>query len=197
MEDMTRTRSARPLSVARTRSGRPARTLGLRVLAGMALLVAASALAASGSGRSLHAHPAGGAASGTYALNTLGGRPVPATARDTTIEDPWGRGSIHLAVVLTGGTVTLTSSGSYRVDAACLVELNGKAFSVQRCVDGGRYAVAGSVVTFTSSASGAVARGTLADGSLTVAADLLGTEAVMLRCLAGECTDDVAAAPTP
>ncbi len=165
-----------------------ARRLGLRVVAGMALLVAASALATSGSGRTLHAHTAAPAISGSYALNTLGGRPVPATARDTTIADPWGRGSIHLAVLVTGGTVTLTPSGTYRVDAACRVELNGKLLSARRCTEAGRYVVAGSTVTFTSSVSDVVARGSVSDGSLTVSADLLGAEALMLNCLAGECT---------
>ncbi len=164
------------------------RRLGLRVVAGIALLVAAAALAASGSGRTLHAHTAAGAISGSYALNTLGGRPVPATARDTTIEDPWGRGSIHLAVLVTGGTVTLTPSGTYRVDAACRVELNGNLLSAQRCAEGGRYVVTGSTVTFTSSVSDVLARGTRSDGSLTVSADVLGAEALMLHCLAGECT---------
>ncbi len=178
-----------PPRLSRTAAGAGKQRLlhGLRIAAGVTALLAGSALLGFGGGRTLHAAMAARDVSGTYALNTIAGKPVPATAVDTTVVDPWGRGATHLTIVLTGGKVTLTSLGTYHVDVSYAVTVNGRTAPAQHYEEAGTYAAHGSVVTFTSSMTDLATRGSLLDGSLTVPDDLLGREELKLRCLAGEC----------
>ncbi len=171
-------RPVRPFLQRRSRAGHGMRR-ALRGLAGAAALVAVTAVAA-------HGHHDATAVlrhiSGTYAVSAVAGVPVPATVLDTMLADPSGGPAAHVAVLLTSARVRLDPAGTWslRVDYGRTV--NGRAQQPETRVDAGTYVVSGSTVTFRSADGAVMARGILADESLSVLGRLLDIRSLAHSC---------------
>lgn len=174
-----------PFQALRTPRRRRAPWQALGALAGAAALVAGTALAAYGSHDPTTARRS---VSGTYAVSSAAGIGLPATVVDTGLASPSGGETAHLTVVITGGAVTLTPSGTYRAQLTYSVTLDGDEQTVALPAGIGTYTVAGSVVTLRSRTGDVVASGTLADGSLTLAGDPFGAAAMRRWCSQSVCT---------
>ncbi len=186
MEHATEYAPVRPLALGAPISHSPrGRWRALAALVGAAGLIAATAVAAYGS-----RDPVTGrrGVSGTWAVSTAAGQPLPATVVDTGLASPAGGPVSHLTIVVTGGTLRLTSEGTYTAQAAYTLTLDRDSQLVRPRAERGSYTLAGSTITFLSPAGRVVATGTLADGSLTLSGDLLDTPAIRRWCAGNACT---------
>ncbi len=174
MAGSTRSSATHPEATPTGRGGRR-NTLGQALwgLTGAAALVAGTALSAYGKHEPVAAPRD---ISGTYALNTMAGAPVPAVLLDSTLTDPSGDRT-RLTIVVAGGRVTLTRHGSYTVRLRYQVSLDGHAEPVHVLTETGSYAATGAIVTFALP-GGDVTTGTISDGELDVTRDLLDTPAL-------------------
>ncbi len=186
MEHTTEYGPVHALALGGPISHRPrGRWRGLAAPAGAAALIVASTVTAYGS----H-DPAASRRNitGTYAVSTAAGLPLPATVLDTGLASPAGGPAARVTIVVTGGTVRLASDGTYTARAAYTLTLDGDTQTVRPPAERGTYVLFGSAISFLSPAGRIVATGTLADGSLTLSGDLLDTPAIRRWCAENACT---------
>ncbi len=107
---------------------------------------------------------------GTYTLRTVNDRALP-----TTVYDSASATGQRLTVTVTSASVALSPAGGYTFSFAYTFAIDGVPQTVSPLGDSGTYARNGTSVVFTSFTRAAPMTGTLSNGELTMALDILAT----------------------
>ncbi len=106
---------------------------------------------------------------GAYTLRAVGQDTLPAMVYDSTFAES----GVHVTIVITGGTMTLSHAGGYIFRMTYTFQVNGFLQPVAPLGDRGVWARSGTALTFTSIDGQGTMSGTLAGTDLTMAQDLL------------------------
>ena len=106
---------------------------------------------------------------GAYTLRTVGKDTLPATVFDSTYTEA----GVRVTIAITGGTMTLSSAGGYIFAMTYTFVVNATSQPVIPLGDRGTYTRSDSTLAFSSIDGQGTMSGTLTDGKLAMAQDLL------------------------